>query len=325
MKIAVLNSSFDLSGFLYDYIAFEYGESYNEASTFSLEVAFSKQNMELLAPEGYVVFDNTLFVIQERILDENKIIAKGESFLGLFKNVILEKPTLYSDNPYTNLMKMMKLAQFKAITFEVFTSDWSGGEYNDMFPYDCTVYSQLEKISSLYGFGFKVYFVTSQRIVRIMMTSKYDKSLESGTKGVLISDRQNDYLKCEYENDVSNYKNYAHVPYGFDANGKYVYVNVDWRKNNEIMRGMTVNIEKVLSSSDLETALKYQGELALASHRRRYLYKVELARDVDLIPGEICTFESKKYNERCRALLREKIIKERNGVRQVILMLEKEL
>jgi hypothetical protein len=217
---------------------------------------------------------------------------------------------------------MMRLAQFNTLTFEVYSGIWNGGEYNDMFPYDCSVYSQLTSVSALYGFGFKVHFVTSQRLVRVMMMAKNDKSLEASENGTLISDMLGDYYFCSYENDISNYKNYAHVPYGFDVNDNYVYVDVDWRKKGEIMRGMTVNIPKVFTTGSLESALRYQGELALASHRRKRIYTVSLAKETDLIAGDICTFENKKYGERCNTLVREKRTRERNGAREVVLTLE---
>jgi hypothetical protein len=85
---------------------------------------------------------------------------------------------------------------------------------------------------------------------------------------------------------------------------------------------MTVNIPKVFTTGSVESALRYQGELALASHRRKRIYRVSLAKETGLIAGDICTFENKKYGERCNTLVREKRTRERNGAREVVLTLE---
>ena len=244
---------------------------------------------------------------------------------ALFKHVLIEEPRLFDGNPYEIVCEMAEMASFTNLTYEVFGTVWNSSQnYNSVCSVNTSIYTEIKNVCNVYDFGFHIRFYPDEKRLVFQIMPKQDRTWDTGITPYAVSDKQGVFEVCTVESDTSNFKNYAHVPYGY-IDDEYVYMNVDKRNNlYEDKRAMSVSVPGVLPSRVLNEALYYLGQLALSKRRKRGIFTVEMIKDVGASVGDVCDFESERDGYLCHALVKKIIRRESKGGIKDILVLEKE-
>ncbi len=326
MDIKIYNPAFDLEGVIDFVKEYDYTEEFNDYSEFHIRVPSSDKNRELFITDNYIAFADKLFLIDRVVTSENEIYASGVSIFALFRDVLIEEPQVFKTNPYDTVVELAKLISIPYATYEVYTMLWNSDiAYTQINCVNTSVYTEIRNICNIYGFGFDIAFSPALKRIMFQIMPKQKRYSDGGSFPYAISDMRNMYERCSVESNMSSYKNYAHIPYGY-IDDVYTYENVDHRVSptNERKRAISVSVPNMLSSRDLSTSLRYLGELALSHHREIIRFTVELIKDVDASPGDVCDFECKRDGYFCHALVIRITRGEKDGAEFVRVVLDKE-